>query len=91
MSALEGLILSASGNSFQDKAGPWEGRYLATSQRRCVEADGVGGEAEGLGPASGCAFSLALMAQIPPSGPPSHLSTRPRFQELRRETGGGLR
>uniref|UniRef100_A0A8D1GVR6 Trophinin associated protein n=1 Tax=Sus scrofa TaxID=9823 RepID=A0A8D1GVR6_PIG len=91
VSALEGLILSASGNSFQDKAGPWEGRYLATSQRRCVEADGVGGEAEGLGSASGSAFSLALMAQIPPSGPPSHLSTRPRFQELRRETGGGLR
>lgn len=56
-----------------------------------MEADGVGGEAEGLGPASGSAFSLALMAQIPPSGPPSHLSTRPRFQELRRETGGGLR
>uniref|UniRef100_A0A8D1P6A2 Tastin n=1 Tax=Sus scrofa TaxID=9823 RepID=A0A8D1P6A2_PIG len=43
---------------------------------------------EGPGPRGRTLCPQRLEALIPPSGPPSHLSTRPRFQELRRETGG---
>uniref|UniRef100_A0A8C3X6X8 Trophinin associated protein n=1 Tax=Catagonus wagneri TaxID=51154 RepID=A0A8C3X6X8_9CETA len=46
---------------------------------------------EGPGPRGRTLCPQRLEALIPPSGPPSHPSARPRFQELRRETGGSSR
>nr|XP_010995719.2 tastin [Camelus dromedarius] len=46
---------------------------------------------EGPGPRSRTFCPQRLEALIPPSGPSSHPSARPHFQELRKETGGSSR
>ncbi|XP_066110908.1 tastin isoform X2 [Saccopteryx bilineata] len=85
------LVRGNQGSTIRRGQGARASAYLAprTPQNRLDPARAsCFSRLEGPGPRSRTFYAQRLEAMIPPSRPSFHCSTRPSFQELRRETGG---